>query len=179
MSDISIQFHALPEELLPLVEQSVREHRLHVVKMRFFPFEAVEVSPEQLSSVFADSAVGRIALTVTPPDLPANNEMRFLDQNVGALVLDVGRQEKKGLGESWLAARTDDEELLSIWRSIAKRLKAMTKAGAVAVNPATGAEAPVRNHRYTEGAKALETKGVPILPVGGKNRLRLGSPSKK
>ena len=56
MADILTQFHALPEELLQFVKECVAEFKLHVVAMRFFPFDAIEINPDELEAVFSNSS---------------------------------------------------------------------------------------------------------------------------
>jgi hypothetical protein len=173
MADILIQFHALPEELVALAQACIRDLALHGVAMRYFPFAAAEISNQQLPALFAEGAWRRLALTTTPPSLPAASALKFEDQNPDCLIIDIGRRTSRGLEESSISARTSDERAFGAWRQVAKRLKAITQAGAVAVNPDTGATAKVRNHRFTKGAKALENEGVAILPLAGGCVLRL------
>ena len=46
-------------------------------------------------------------------------------------------------------------------------------AGVVAVNPHTEAEANIKNHRYTNGAKAFYAQGGRISPVAGGAYLKI------
>jgi hypothetical protein len=174
MTDISLQFHALPEEVLPPFRRFVEDAHGHVVAIRFNPFEASLAEPAELEQLFADSSIRRLAVTLRPPDLSANGMNQFLDHNPGALLLEIGRSTPDGLRESWLTARTDDADTLSKWRGLLKKLRSLTKAGAMAVNPETGARAKMRSHRFTAGAKALERNGTPILPAAGGARIELG-----
>ena len=52
MADISIQFHARPEELREFVKQCVSDFGLHVVAIRYRPLEAVELAGDRLNEVF-------------------------------------------------------------------------------------------------------------------------------
>jgi hypothetical protein len=167
MTDLSTQFHALPDEFMALVSPFVHENGIHVTAIKFPPFEAYQVDKATISSLFHDNSVKRLFLTLHPPILPASGMNDFLARNGDALILDIGRQSKAGLKESCLAARTNDLDALKTWRKLASKLKAITKAGAIAVNPTTGATSRDRNHRFTAGAKALDDQGVPMLPVAG------------
>ena len=179
MADISIQFHAMPEELLQFVKECLRDFNIHVVAMRFFPFEATEVSADRLEEIFSTSSAFReLAFTVERPVLPVKSSMHFHDQNPSNLGLEIQRPTEKGLRQTWLACRTGDARALSIWKKIAKRLKEMTTTGVVAVNPDTGACASSSSFRFTSGAKALELAGVPMLPAAGGNVLRFGEAGK-
>jgi hypothetical protein len=175
MADILIQFHALPAELFDLVKQSVARFQLTLVGIKYWPFEALEVDPEELSTELGRDGVlyDRLVFMLGKPSLPASGNMDFADHNPDNLALDIGRPTGRGLDESALAARTSNRRALSVWREIAKDLKRITEEGAVAVNPETGATAPMRRHRFTRGALELQARGVPILPLGG-CLLRLG-----
>jgi hypothetical protein len=48
MPDVSIEFHAAPEENREFVKQVVSEFRLHIIEIRFPPYEAVELDPTRL-----------------------------------------------------------------------------------------------------------------------------------
>ncbi|MEO1173980.1 MAG: hypothetical protein AAFX94_18330 [Myxococcota bacterium] len=174
MADILVQFHALVDELNGFVRDALEEVPASVTAFRFWPFEAVRVEVDDVEAMLRDHHVREIAFTLDPPKLPVKNSNEFLDLNPSALRLDIGRLSEHGLHESCLSARTTDRRSLEAWRKFARRLRKTTKAGAVAVNPVTGATAMARNHRYTAGAKALSDKGVEIKPIGG-NVLRLGA----
>jgi hypothetical protein len=175
MADISIQFHALPQELLPFVQQCVADFDLYIVAMRFFPFEAIEVRPDDLESVFSESSPYReLGFTLHKPTIPVKSNTDYVDKNPDSLRIDIQRTSKEGLRQTWLTARTDNVEALAVWRKIGKRLKEMTQAGVIAVNPDTGATALSRTFRYTAGAKALESSGVLMLPAAGGCILKLG-----
>jgi hypothetical protein len=168
MADISIQFHALPEELREFVKQIVPEFGLHVIAIRFPPYRAVELDSEQVDEAFTDSSpYDELAFTLRQPILPAKGNMEFCDKNPDALWLAIGKRTKTDLRESWLSARTENAAVLAVWKKIAKRLRGMTERGALAVQPKTGATGPARDHRYTAGAKALEASGVPMLTITG------------
>jgi len=174
MADLLIQFHALPEELLQFLRGIVSDFDTHTVAFRFHPFSASEIDQGDLDRVFSDPSFRRLALTLLPPVLPASSGNQFADQNRDGLFVDIGRLTDKGLTESCLAARTDQDQALKIWKQVARRLKSATMQGAVAVNSQTGATSRLPHHRYTEGAKRSYEQGVPILPVAGTSKLRLG-----
>jgi hypothetical protein len=172
MGDISLQFHATPEEILPQLVAFLDQRAIDITAIKFPPFEARQVDKQDLTSIFQDASVRRVALTLSAPKLPVNSMNAFLDQNAGALILDLGRRDEAGLNESWLTTRTQDRNALTIWRVFAKRLRLITRTGVVAINPQTGASVKLSEHRFSEGAKTLEREGVPMLPVAGTSRLR-------
>ena len=175
MADISIQFHALPEELQLFVKECVVEFNLHVVAMRFFPFGAIVVRIDDLDTVFsASSPYEELALTVGKPSLPVKSNTDFYDKNPDLLRVDIRRAGQKGLEQTRIAARTNNPGSLVIWKKIAKRLKAMTQTGVLAVNPETGASVAAPSFRFTSGAKELAATGIPMLPIAGGCLLKLG-----
>ena len=168
MPDISIQFHALPEELLSFLRQIVSEFNLHVVALRFRPFSASEIPVGQFDHLFSDQSTSkRFHFSQDKPVLSVADELEFSDKNPDSLRLDVGSRGEEGLRESWLSARTENATALATWKKIAKQLKGMTVQGATAVNPNTGASGSVKGHRFTEGAKRLEAIGFPLLSITG------------
>jgi hypothetical protein len=167
MTGISIQFHALPEETLPLMQECARQSGLHLTAMKFPPPEARLLGVDDLHTGLLEGGVRRIAFTLQPPVLTEETGNRFFDHNPDALILDPGRLTEKGLEESWLSARTSDVAALEVWKRVAKKLRGITKAGAIAINPKTGATAKIRDFRSTVGARALQAKGVRMLPVSG------------
>jgi hypothetical protein len=174
VTDISLQFHATPEELLPLVRAYLVEEGDQASAARYPPFGAALVDRAELDSVFADPSVGRIIMTAYTPELAVGGMMEFLDRNPSALQLHLGRNSPAGLEESWLTGRTDDKERLQTWKKLLSKIRAITRTGVVAFDPATGATAAVKAHRFSDGAKALEREGVPILTAAGKPRLKFG-----
>ena len=168
MADISVQFHALPDELVQFVSECVSEYALHLTAIRYRPFEAVEVDPQDIESVLTNLPDHRrFAFTIEKPCLAVANELDFQKANPDHLRLDIARQSADGLGESWLCSRTNNSAALRIWRQIAKRLKEMTNPGVTAINRTTGVAATYKSARYSNGAKALEESGVPMVPAQG------------
>ena len=168
MSDISIQFYATPLEHLTFVRGIMRNFDLHAVAMRFRPFEAREVDVADLDAYFLGSSnFHRWAFTVDAPLLPVEHELDHADKNPDHLRLQVGEFNSTHLSQSWLSCRTTNDAIFRIWREIARRLKESTKGGVTATNRDTGASSEYKSFRYTAGAKALEEKGVRILPAIG------------
>lgn len=168
MADISVQLHALPEELLSFVRQIIADFGLHVTALRFRPFDVSELSESQLDGCFLDdSPYKRLHFTIEKPVLPVAHELDFGDKNPDNLRLDIGTLSEEGLRESWLSARTGNPGAFATWKKIAKRLKSLTEQGATAVNPKTGGTGPAKWHRFTEGARRLEATGIPMLTITG------------
>jgi hypothetical protein len=168
MAGIVIQFHALPEELGPLLHWAMKDLGVHLTAFRFPPFRIVEVRPDTLDALLMDPSVCNFHFTLGAPIRSVTFQSEFLDQNPGSLGLDIGRLSEKGLRESCLSCRDPDARSFEVWKKIARKLKGIAKTGdMIATNPDTGATARYKNQRYTAGAKALDERGVPILPVAG------------
>ena len=171
MPDISIQFHGTIEEAVSLLDKFAKSTAFYATAVRFPPFSAETVKHELLANVVGERNVQTLVLTLQPAALPAATMGVLLDNNPGALLLDLGRLTKAGLEESCLAARALTPKQAEAWRPLVRSLKAHTKAGAVAHNPDTGASVHLRAHRYTEGAMRLNNSGVRMVAAGGGNSL--------
>lgn len=178
MADISIQFHALTGELRDFVKQCVPDFELHVIAIRYHPYDAVELEPTQIEEAFATSSpYNELAFTLHRPNLPADGNLELWDQNPDILRLMVGKANEKGLKQSWLSTRTESATTFRLWKKIAKRLIKMTEKGVRTIDLKTGAMGPVVGDRYTAGAKALEATGVRMLNMGGTVDFKLGQTS--
>jgi len=169
MPDISIQFHATQDELAGFAKDIASEPAVTSVAIYQSPFKAEKCSEDDFGKLLADPNCWRLAFSLKDINLPASGGLNFLDKNPDCLLLDVGHLTNEGLTQSCLSARTESPESLKAWKSIASRLKKMTRAGVIATNKSTGATSLMKSFRYSEGAKLLEEKGVAIIQfTGGK-----------
>lgn len=141
----------------------------------FPPLAFSLLSSETVSARILDGECRELIFSDESPLLDVSSRGAFADKNPGLLYLTVGNLDDTGLKESWLACRTTSAPMNPKWKMIASKLKAKTTAGAVAFNPIDGSSSVLRNHRFTNQAKALSEKGVPILPSAGSSRIRLGA----
>ena len=173
MKKIMIQFHATFGELVEYINSVSSELEMFMTVMILRPFTLREINGElSVEELNVDGDI-RIILTAQNPSVDASSPNNFYDLNQGTIGLHIGRLTEQGLKESALAFMSDDKEKAAIANKVASRLKNLTKAGAIAVNPVNGAEASVRSHRYTEGAKAMYDDGMKILPLAGNNFFKL------
>jgi len=176
MKSIMIQFHATLEELVEYLNSMSSNFGLIITMMTFKPFALKQVEGHISISDFlleGENADVRLMLSKGKLDLDASSPNNFLDINTGTVVFDIGRLLEGGLHESALAFMSDDKDKIAIANKLATKLKKMTKAGVIAVNPVSGAEAKIRSHRYTVGAKAQYEEGIKILPAAGNSFLKL------
>jgi hypothetical protein len=176
MAGVDINFHATPDEISAWLREWMQQEHFHLVALKLNPLVAKEVSPLEIPVVIVDKAFDRLSLILSPPDLTLKYQGDFDDKHFDQLTLYVGRLSEDGLGESWIAGDTDNADAMRVWRKIAKDLKKKTNAGVTAINRQTGASGFYRSHRYSDGAKALESQGVPMIPFQGPKGplLRLG-----
>jgi hypothetical protein len=97
MTDISVQFYALAQENIHLAEEVVREFKLHVAAMRFFPFKVQKVAFDEIARFFdTEPAYSRWAFALSELDLQASEGFGFADKNKDYLRLDIGSILPKG-----------------------------------------------------------------------------------
>lgn len=178
MHSSCIQFHAQPEELVEFITSVLDQFTLQLVCVTLFPFSARILKREELEAAVLDSERGpncRIVFFTHEPHLSVSTLNEFRDSNPNTITVEIGRLTESGLEESCLTYWTEDSEVYAIAKQVAASLKKRTNAGAVALNPTTGAESRLRTHRYTTGAQKLDQGGTKILPVAGTSILRLRS----
>jgi hypothetical protein len=168
MSMLSLQLHALPDELDVLLSDVLNDQSVFVTLAEGSPLQ-FSLSEERRCPPECKA----LAFTLSSPVLPARSVYDFVRLNPDALVFQVGQLTSAGLTESWLAARTENEDALKRWKRAAKKVRSATLGGAMAVNPVTGATAPMVGHRFTVGAQTLYLKGVAMLPAAGSNTVQL------
>src|SRR5688500_12350814 len=103
MPGMSIQFHAEPTELMPLLAAAAA-CGASILALRDSPFVATEVHNERdaLTSLSENRVCGFVLTLGTPTIAAAASDDDLLRLNPGSLLLQVGRLTKDGLRESWL-----------------------------------------------------------------------------
>jgi hypothetical protein len=169
MPDIGIQFLAVPEEMEEFFAQCALEFGLHVVKVTFPPYHAEEIHGDSLVGLFSYSPKSfneDVVFTKEPP-FRLNTFKDIHREMPDSLRLNIGKSTKDRLEECFLSARTDDMQAYTVWKKIAKKLKAITSKGAIATNPDTGARGPAKSHRFTKGAIKAHNEGVQLVTGTG------------
>jgi hypothetical protein len=167
LKKIMIQFHATSEELVEYLNSVSNELDLIMTVMPLRPFSLKRIDDLlSLQNIDVNSDI-RVILTKDELHVGATSPNNFYDLNPGTIGLDIGRLTERGLEESALTFMSDDADKIAIANKVASKLKKITKAGVVAINPNTGKQAKVRTHRYTADAKKLYDEGVKIVPLGG------------
>ncbi len=171
MTDISIPFHANPQELVPFVRDCLREHGLLFAGILDPPFSISEIKENALESMIVSGPCDRFFFTERLPSATVRSASSLADELPGVLYLDVGREQAGSLQQSWLACRTGTAPINPKWKKIAAKLRGMTKAGATAVSPTNGGKSVLKSHRFTPGAKELADAGTIIRPIAGNAEL--------
>lgn len=174
MKSMTVQFHATSDEISGFINSLCSSDDLNLVFMVLHPF-SVAILRGEIHAEFLDKHEGdvRFYLMLDDPDLDVGSVSEFLDHNHGAVALEVGRLSGGILQESSVSFMSDELGKYNFAKKIVSKLKKITKAGAVAVNPITGAEANIRSHRFTKGAKEKFDQGVRIVPVAGNSFFKL------
>lgn len=164
------QFHAKPEELYQFIAD-LRDDvgcSLAIIGWQPFSLNIIDESEEIDPNIFktGNERFLRIALSNNQLVL-AESEGSFFDRNPNVVTLDIGRLSPDGLEESALSFGSDEDDAIVFAKKAFSKLKKITSAGVVAVNPSTGAEGRVRTHRYTLGAKELFERGITMKSLGG------------
>lgn len=175
MTTSVIQLHAAPDEFARFISGIAIELNLYVVLFRFHPNFTCELvsDPLKLADTIDLKDGYEAVLLVNEPQLEASNQLQFYDRNVGCITFSFGRWLPQGLRQSSMGFKTDDDATIFAGRKILKRLREISKAGVLIINPKTGASQVSKTYRYTAGALALEKSGVQMLPIGG-NLAKLG-----
>lgn len=176
MKRVLVQFHATPEELIHFLESLRQAIPCSVGFMGSNPFELVTLRKTDTADFRRMIEVekgARIILSISEALCAAESPNRFFECNPDCLVLDVGQQCSGELAESALSGFFEDALAYGFANKVASRLKKITSTGVITVNPDSAAEAIIKNHRYTDGAKAVYEKGFRISPIAGKAYLKL------
>ncbi len=172
MKKIMIQFHATLEELVDFINSTSSELNLNIAIITLSPFSLEKVNNELSVEQIQPNKTLRIIFTDEKAIIDTFLSNRSYDLSSGITELRIGHLTKEGLNESALAFMCNNAYKASIANKLALKLKKITKAGAIAVNPVNGAEASIRNHRYTDGARAIYHEGIKILPIAGHSFLK-------
>jgi hypothetical protein len=165
------QFQATPEELIDFLccLRGQLSFSLAIIGWKPFALTLINKSDDFDFAKLADvenKFSMRIALSCREPLVAADSEGLFYDNNPGCVTIDIGKYSEDGLDESALSFGSSDDDSIVFAKKVFSKLKKITTAGAVAVNPDTGAEGWIRTHRYTQGAKDLFDRGVKMKSLG-------------
>lgn len=172
MSKLSIQLHALPSEVPLLLRGLLNDPAVFATVAEGLPlrFRAlVNRADPALSECKA------VLFTLSQPVMDSATLLEFKRANADVLIFEIGHQTSAGLAESWLWAMSENAEAMKRWKQAAKQLQALTHTGAVAVNPVSGASAPMKGHRFTDGAQASYASGMVMRPAAGNSLVQLAT----
>jgi len=164
------QFHAKPEELFQFLTNLREEVGCSLAIIGWQPFSLKIIDKFEVidPNFFKTDNKRSLRIALSSNRLvSAESERSFFDRNSNFVTLDIGCLSPDGLEESALSFGSDEDEAIIFAKKAFSKLKKITSAGVVAVNPATGAECRDRNHRYSLGAKELFESGIKMKSLGG------------
>jgi hypothetical protein len=171
MSKLSIQLHAMPDEVPVLLANLLSDPLVFVVIAKSTPLQLTQHNNKFPFAI--DSDCKAVLFTLLEPTLGMHSLNDFRKLNPDALVFEIGQLKRDELRESWFSAMTDSEAAMTRWKRAAKELQTVTLTGAVAVNPRNGASAPMKGHRHTRAAQESFAKGIVMLPAAGNSVIQL------
>jgi hypothetical protein len=174
MSKLSIQLHALPSEVSLLLQGLLNDPAVFVTVAEGSPLQFRSIATRDDEALAGCKAV---LFTLSQPVMASGTLVEFKRTNPDVLVFEIGQQTTAGLAESWLWAMSENADAMKRWKQAAKQLQSLTQTGAVAVNPVTGASAPMKGHRFTEGAQASYASGIAMRPAAGNSLVQLAAVS--
>jgi hypothetical protein len=169
MSKLSFQFHVMPDEVGFVVDTVLLISGGTVAVFKGREGKPIALEPNVKSEMVSN--LKAIAFTRDRSDLNVQSFDEFRQKNPDALIFEIGEMTQKGLKESWLYAMSENAETMRTWRKVTRKLSASMISNVVAINPVTGASAPVKGHRFSAGAKEAFMQGVRMLPVAGNSEL--------
>jgi hypothetical protein len=165
------QFHAEREELIALAADWVARQELSVVIERQYPeYEAVAMAPSMLlaDAVAELEPVRRFYLAHAPLVVDGViTQEDFVAVNRNCLIVALEPLTEDGLRVSAVGTWTLDDAVLEQWLELMRELDAILHRGATAVDPLTGDQLALPNHRHTAGAHAQAEAGTPMLAAAG------------
>ncbi|MCO4782685.1 MAG: hypothetical protein KC646_10215 [Candidatus Cloacimonetes bacterium] len=171
---INLQFHSTSKESKEFISKICQKLDVNIAILRFVPeFSVQEITVDhdilkELKSL--DGLKYRsIVFNLKSFVVDVESQKEFYELNPQALTFEIGEESKDVIRESWLhtSIYMDDIDSQKCWQKIARELKKISTCGAWAMNPKTNGRHFYKNHRYTEGIKAAQKKGLKILPSAG------------
>ncbi len=163
MGGFNTQFHATLDELCDFIEEWLDQNSIVISAFAFPPSTRVDISRDTLRDVLARPDIGEVVFTQTPVDPSLSSACDVGTAGSTSVQLNIGRLKPECLEQSSLSTGYDDP----IWKKINRQLKRKAPAGAELVQEQTGERAYERNFRFTPGAKALATSGIPLRQFRG------------
>lgn len=167
MKKLCLQFHMLPDEVIPILSDVQSKWRLHISMLSGInTFQPIAYNSETLLRLIDNSSVF-IAFTIGEPDLSCVNRIEFNHKNKGALYLNLGRQKDGALIESVLSGFIDDDaEALKKVNSLFRKT---LKSGGMVSNQDTGISKISPNYLYSVGAMQFQRNGGILKALAGSN----------
>ena len=166
MPKINFQFHAMKEETVQYLMQTIEKYDLIVIliksysKLEYKIYDSKGISPDTIMKC------DEIFLMTKEPIEGATTYIQFLRDNIGFLSILLGKEENSTLRESKISCEADGQTL-KLWRKVITEYKKDMIKGAWVVSKIDGTTRYYKNHWYTHSAKKLFNQGWLIYPIAG------------
>lgn len=176
MKKIGIQFHAMPHELnclLGKLQNDILFSKGIMIKRPFNLKIFGKNDAVNFQEHIPDAGGMTVILSINECLLVADSPNKFFDNNPDCLIINIGTYDQKNLMESSLSGFFENAPAIAFANKVACLLKKITTPGVIAVNPCTGAEVNIKNHRYTNEVKTFYEQGGRISPIAGNTYLKI------
>ena len=171
---INLQFHSTSKESKEFISKIYQKLDVNIAILHFVPeFSVQEITTnhdimKELNSLDG-SKCQSVVFNLKPFVVDVESKKEFNESNPQTLTFEIGEETKDVIRESWLhtSIYMDDIDSQKCWQKIAGEFKKISTCGAWAINPNTNGRHYYKNHRYTEGIKIAQNKGLKILPSAG------------
>lgn len=172
MAKTNFQFHAMEDEIIQVIKDSIIRYDLFLISIQLFP----DFSCELINKTAFDEKINvlknsrMIMLYNYKPDVSQNSFNKFIKTNKECLIFEIGGLKEDSLKESSISTITDNSETMKMWKTIIKEFKRGMLKGAWVINPMNGVKGYDKNHYYTVSAKKAYEEGIKIIPFVGWNQ---------
>ncbi len=170
MQRATLQFHALPEEVVFRLNEIA--HGFHVLGISLRPGFSLQELAWPLASGLS---VDRIVISNRDFDQAAISLQDFAAKNPDCMYVDFPKVTDGFLTEAALGYVVHDAATAKLWAGIVSKFKKSLLTGVVAIDPTSGVAVPLKSHRFTEGAYRLQGLGVAMRPCAGNALVKLGA----
>ena len=170
MSELSVQFYILPDEVTEIFSELIQDENVFVTLVRGSKPISFSFALER---TFDPKECQAVLFTLDRPKIEVQSIYEFLGFNPSALLLKIGHLTPIGLSESWLSSKPGDERSAKRWRNAIQSLKKSTQTGAFAKSPRTGQIVLMRSLRFSVAAQMCFEAGTVIIPCGGNSIIKL------
>ncbi|MGY5779586.1 hypothetical protein [Rhizobium sp. LEGMi135b] len=167
MTDILVQFHAIPEEMAEFIVQMSSEYNLNIIGKTYFP-ENYEWLNLLFVHDFSKNTLFSSKEVIFTKCKTSDDMKHALEKESELLRLSIGKLKNNILEESSLSTRCFSDSYLGTWKNIANRLKKIVRPHQGQWrNPRTGIIGKETKQRLSDGAVQFLKSGGQLHDLGG------------